>query len=342
MSIKSGWQGALYWAWEGTLGNAGILPDYKLWQAEDSDTLSLNETPATRRPIFGKSWDMASIYTRAAQLPGGMPGTIPLAFNTDGSHLELIRLFRNHFQYNVKVISGTNISQACWPKQESEPSGGWTGFSMIKDWSNGSYIRYTGGVVDTLTISWAAAKPYVTMKPTLKFLSGTAPGTYTGSLVTTARQFGLVTPGNMTVTLNGTNINPASFEIVSNMHFLDQISPSSAGRNGFACGPYQCDIKVSTWIGDDFFPKFMETFASQSIGTLIFTLNTPPGLTATEHAPYGECIITAYVVVQNYAPMALKRGAGIETVSFLAVCPDGVTQPVMANIFTKWSATSIK
>jgi len=344
MGIKAGWQGALYWCYEGTLGSAGVLPAYALWQSDTPDTLSLAEQPIIRDPLYGHRMLSQYSTTRATQLPAGAPGVTPISFSEDGSHLPLMKLLQSHFQYSLKVTGGTNISRLFYAQENAGPAN-WTGMSFIRTWgvTDAEVHQFTGGVCDQLVIAWSSGQSSATISPSFKFLSATSGGTAVlagGTLDSTVVNHIYPTCGNMTVTLNGTNIHPASFKITSKMGLIDQISPSSSGRNGFACGPYRADIDLGVWIGDTFYTDYIDTFGATSVGTLVFTLNGPTGRGTTAHANYPEMVITAYVQPKNQPNMSLKKGAGIETISLQCAQVTTYT-PLQILVYTLYSGASI-
>jgi hypothetical protein len=201
---------------------------------------------------------------------------------------------------------------------------------MVRDWNVTQLTSFTGGVIDTLVISWAQAKPCVMLKPTLKFLSG-ASGVQPVSIQSSPSVFRPVVSGNIGVYLAGTAIHPAGFTITSKRNIIDQVSPSTAGRQGFALGNYQCDIQLQMWIDDDFFSRFQDTFATGAVQKLEFFFDAPPTPTG-----YHNCTITTFVTPQNFAPMNLKKGAGIETVNLSCVStpPPASEVPIMVSVRT--------
>lgn len=346
MSNKASWQGALYWSWEGTLGSSNGV--YRLWSSDEADTLTLGEVPSIRNPIYGQRFSNAGFIKRSTQLPNGMPGSIPISFDEDGSHLDLMMILRNHYQYSIKVTGGTNIFRAFWPEAVAEPSQGWTGFSLVRDWNvqaDGLIFpqvnQWHGGVIDVLNISWSSSKPQVMIKPTMKFLSGTQGTDASGSRLTTIDTLGLVTPGFVEVYYNGTQIHPVGFEINSNMHFQDVVSPSNAGRLGFVSGAFTGEVKLQTWIDDQFYANYSSTFGDGSVGTFVFKFLGPENYGTTGHAKYGELIGTVYVALPNYSNMNLKKSNSIESVTFNMVAPTSSGYPIIWSLYTLYSAAGM-
>lgn len=332
MGIKAGWQSALYLAYEYNLGNPGTSPTYSLWPSDEPDALTLGETPIVRRPIYGHALDRAGLFVRATQAPGGAIGAIPMGFKDDGYHWPLLYLMRNHFQHSLKSTDALGITQNFYAQDTAQPTR-WSGYSMVRDWNVTQLTSFTGGVIDTLVISWAQAKPCVMLKPTLKFLSG-ASGVQPVSIQSSPPVFRPVVSGNIGVYLAGTAIHPAGFTITSKRNIIDQVSPSTAGRQGFALGNYQCDIQLQMWIDDDFFSRFQDTFATGAVQKLEFFFDAPGD--TPPPTGYHNCTITTFVTPQNFAPMNLKKGAGIETVNLSCVStpPPASEVPIMVSVRT--------
>lgn len=335
MAVKSGWFGKLYWIHEMFYGTPLDQGTYRLWETDEADSLVLGEVPANRVPIYGMRFAHTSSYNRAGRLPGGSPGSIPWYFETDGLHMDMLRIMRAHFQQHGSAVSiddpalGYNFT----PVATAEPTN-WRGLAFVRDW--GIALRnynWQGGAIDTLAITWAATGE-LKLKPTLKFLSASetaiTPTTRTTPM-TTARH---IARPYLRAAWNGTTIHPEAIEIISNMAFQDRVSPSVVGRQGLAAGPYSATLKLSTWIDDNFWAHFVTPYTGATVGTFVLTIAPASSAgTYTSGAAY-QAVITAYCRINPLPPMALKKGAGIEQVSMALVSPDGTTAPLTVTIYS--------
>ncbi len=335
MTVKSGWFGKLYWLHEMDFGTPLECGTYRLWETDEADTLTLGEVPANRVPIYGYRWAVSSSYNRAGRLPGGSPGSIPWYFETDGLHMDMLRILRAHFQYHgsAVVIGAPARSYHFSPVTTSEPTT-WRGLAFVRDWgiSSNDY-NWQGGAIDTLAFSWTSAGA-LKLKPTLKFLSASestiSPVTSSAPMRTAhhiARPY-------MRAAWNGTAIDPEAIEIVSNMGFIDRTSPSVVGRTGLAAGPYSATLKLSTWIDDNFFANFVVPYGAATVGTFVWTMNADSTAGTYTSGSAFSAVITAYARVTPLPAMPLKKGAGIEQVTLPLVSPDGTTPPLKVTLYS--------
>lgn len=334
----NGWESALYWGWEATLGSTSGSA-YTLWPTAESDSLTVGDPKVARDVIYGGRFQQPTYYQRAPGLAGGSPGSIPFLFQSDGSHMHLMRILRSHFQYGFDAAAGKGSGYwFFWPSTVSAPT--WRGLSFIRRWGTGNALDYEfrGGVIDTLSISWNPTQKMVLLKPTMKFMHGTyshvQDATLTAGMPST---YGYVIPPNITITVGETTYTDwAGFELVSSMGFLDKMSTGYDGRAGFSCGPYTAKLKLQKWINDDDLKTALITpYCSGAVGTITIALKTVDGFCSTYHGKMGEANILFYYTVNSIPSMKTRKGPGVEMIELEGVLPTSdSTYPAYVQVYS--------
>lgn len=310
--IRMGWETWLRFGIQSGQGTAATV--WHTYDAEDGDSLAMNEAPIDRMGITGNRTRPEATYRRGHYLPGGALGAYPFAMGTESTPLLL--LLNNHFQtYSFGTGGGTETNTYTFsPVGTQIETASYQYLTIQKDTGiAGAGEQYLDCVTDELTGQWAVDQQYYTITPTVKALSGGTVSTITGN--GTAISLGFYDTASLSFTWNGTTVYPTSFNWTGRNNMPDGQAASVRGRKHAVFGDYTGEASINIPRYDDFDVHFTDEYGHGTCGTFVMsgTLSTTYGTLIG-----GDPIHFDHTFYMSVNPTTQATGAGemIDTVNF--------------------------
>ena len=252
---------------EGTMGVEAATYPY-LWDAQESDGLTLGEEPYDAKHLRGARGQVAASYRQMQHLPGGSLPAMPMSIGT--SNAKVLSLLQAHLQGLAVVGTTAPFTYTGGPATAAIEDDDWYTLSVIKETGVDDHAhRFLGCVIDSLELAWTAGGPITINPTTIKALSGDSDGTMPA--MATPSALGYLQAPRISCTWNGTEIHPASWTIRSACNIADRQSGSARGRVGFVMGDYEGVVEIEVWRNEDSHTNWVAPFAAGAVGTLVIS-----------------------------------------------------------------------
>ena len=263
-TIRMGWETWLALGVEANIGTFAA-PTY-LWEGEGADSLTFGYQRTDARPVSGYRATQAASIRNTHQLPGGALPAMPIWM--DGSSLMLLNVLKNHFVGSVGSTGGSVWTFS--PATVQKATASFYGLTCVKRTGiDGRAEAYAGGVIDELVLGGQHGG-FITMTPTLKFLSGTHHATAgTGSFAPSIRPY--FTFADTTVSWQGESIYPNAWSLTSRNGIPDRLGPGVLRRVAYALGGWSGEASLTVPRDDSMWTNYLTKYITPSVGTLIVT-----------------------------------------------------------------------
>lgn len=303
-TIHMGWESWLAWGLEANIGTA-VAATY-LWEGDGADSLTLGYSRTEARPVSGYRATQAASIRNTHQLPGGALPAMPLWM--DGSSLWLLNVSKNHFLGSA----GAGSTWTFTPATVQRATAAFFGMTVTKRTGvDGRAERYAGGVIDEMT--WSGQHGgYISIAPTMKFLSGTYHAMAgTGSFSPTTSPY--FTFADTNITWQGEAIYPNAWSVTSRNNLPDKLGPGALSRFAYCLGDWSGEASITVPRDDSQGTLYLTKYITPSVGTLIISGTAPSGTIAGGAAQ--SWTMTAILTPRPYDQPA-QGGELMDTITF--------------------------
>jgi len=314
----SGWQSRIVWGPETNIGTA-VTPTV-LWLSNESDSLSFGEAPIDLTEAFTAARGAVSTQLRTGvYAPEGDLGAAPIYLN--GSSTDFLTLSYAFFQ---KYARGTeNAENTIYTYTFSQATdqldeGSIKAITILKDTGMGSgkCPRMDGAVINSMVYSWDFGGA-ILQTPSIMALSAIDNGTAPAAI--SAPTAGFLQAPNIAITFNGTTIHPVGWKLTLNNNIDGVPSPSNEAWRTFSFGQATGEVELKMWRDEDFYGRFVATYDSMAIGTLVITASVDASYGTHADGSAYKAVWTAYMRQAARPEMALVRGEMTDTVTMQLV-----------------------
>lgn len=321
-TIRMGWESWLAFGVEANIGTA-VAPTY-LWEGDGADSLTFGYNRSETRPVSGYRAVQPQSVRNTHQLPGGALPPMPIWM--DGSSLWLLNIAKNHFLGSAITGSTVTFTPATVQRAHTE----FFGITVTKRTGiSGRAERYAGGVIDELTFSGQHGG-FISIAPTLKFLSGTHHATAgTGSFTSTSQP--LFTFADTNITWNAETIYPNAWSITSRNNIPDKLGPGALARFGYCLGEWSGEASITVPRDDGMGTNYLTKYITPTVGTLIISGTASSGTVAGGAAL--SWMLTALLTPRPF-DLPAQGGELMDTVTFDMCGATGLTFAVKSDAST--------
>lgn len=321
----NGFETAIVWGAETTQGTAPASYPY-LWNSAESDSLSFGEEPLDEKILDGLRGQKSSTYRHAQNLPGGGLGQASIAFGTDP--LAAILLLQSHFQQITETGGSAPYTYTATVYGSAIDDGSFHTLAFCKNVGVADKAHlYLGCIVDELEIGWESGGAIYFTPSGIKAMSSDNEATMPA--IPASSTDGYIQAPNITVTWNGTEVQPAKWMFKGLCSSPDKQSGSARGRWGHGVGDYEATVAMDMWRSDSS-DEWVDPFYANTVGTLVITgtMDTSYGTVAAATAM--TFTLTAHCMVEMPNDLPASDGDIIDTVNLKVIDIDNLSVALTA------------